>query len=75
MYDQVIDGLKTPALKPEIIFQVLHNTVDILGGHRADLKLSPSIEIRRLVADLQHSNKKRYQETAQLFVQQFTDRK
>ena len=75
MYDQVIDGLKTPALKPEIMFQVLHNTVDILGGHQADLKLSPSIEIWPLIADLRHSNEKRYQETAQQFVDQFTDRK
>ena len=75
LYDQVIDGLKTPALKPEIMFQVLHNTVDILGGHQADLKLSPSIEIWPLIADLRHSNEKRYQETAQHFVEQFTDRK
>ena len=75
VYDQVIDGLKTPALKPEIMFQVLHNTVDILGGHQADLKLSPSVEIWPLIADLRHSNEKRYQETAQQFVEQFTDRK
>ena len=75
MYDQVIDGLKTPALKPEIIFQVLHNTVDILGGHRVDLKLRPSIEIYPLVAVLRRSNEKHYQETAQQFVEQFMDRK
>jgi hypothetical protein len=75
VYDQIIDGLKKPALKPEIAFQLLRNTVDILGGvHRANLKLSPSIEICPLVADLRRSNEKRYQETAQQFVEQFTDR-
>ena len=75
MYDQVIDGLKQPAVKPEITFQLLQNTIDILGGHGANLKLNPSIEIRPLVADLCHSNEERYQETAQHFVEQFTDRK
>ena len=73
MYDQVIGGLKKPALKPETTFQLLYNTVDILGGHQADLKLSPSIEIWHLVAMLRGSNKKRYQEIAQQFVAQFTD--
>ena len=73
MYDQVIDGLKTTALKPEIMFQVLHKMVDILGGHRADLKLSPSIEICPLVAVLRRSNEERYQETARQFVEQFMD--
>ena len=75
VYDQVIDSMRKPALKPEIMFQLLHNTVDILGGHRADLKLSPSIEIWPLVAVLRRSNEKRYQEIAQQFVEQFTDRK
>ena len=75
VYDQVVKGLKKPALKPEITFQLLHNTVDILGGHGANLKLSPSIEICPLIADLRHSNEKRHQETAQQFVDQFTDRK
>ena len=75
VYDEVIDGLKKPAVKPELMFQLLHNTVDILGGHRANLKLSPSIEIWPLVADLRCSNEKRYQEIAQQFVEQFTDRK
>ena len=75
MYDQVIDGLKKPALKPETTFQLLHNTVDILGGHPANFKLSPSIEIRPLIADLRHSNERRYRETAQQFVEQLTDRK
>ena len=75
MYDQVIDELKKAALEPEIMFEVLHDTVDLLGGHRADLKLSPSMEIHPLVAVLRRSNEKRYQETAQQFVEQFTDRK
>ena len=75
MYDEVVEGLKRPALKPEITFQLLHNTIDILGGHRANLNLSPSIEICPLVADLRHSYEKRYQETAQQFVEQFTNRK
>ena len=75
MYDQVIHELKKAALEPEIMFKLLHNTVDILRGHRlANSKLGPSIEIRRLVADLGHSNEKRYQEAAQQFVEQFTDR-
>ena len=76
VYDQVIDELKKPALKPEIMFQLLDNTVNILGRvHQANLKLSPSIEICPLVADLRHSNERRYQETAQRFVEEFTDRK
>ena len=76
LYDQVIDELKKPALKPEIMFQLLDNTVNILGRvHQANLKLSPSIEICPLVADLRHSNERRYQETAQRFVEEFTDRK
>ena len=75
VYDQVINELKKPALKPEIMFQLLHNTVDILGGHTAYLKLSPSIEIWPLVAVLRCSNEKRYREIVQQFVEQFTDRK
>ena len=76
MYDQVIDELKKPALKPEIMFQLLYNTVNILGRvHQANLQLSPSIEICPLVADLRRSNERRYQETAQQFVEHFTDRK
>ena len=73
MYDEVFDRLKNPTLKPEITFQLLHYTVDIVGGHGANLKLSPSIEIGPLVAVLQRSNEKRYRETAQHFVEQFTD--
>ena len=75
MYDQVIDGLRKPALKPEITFQLLHNTVDILSDHRADLKLSPPIEIWPLVVVLRRSDEKRYREIAQQFMEQFTDRK
>ena len=75
VYDQVIDKLKKPALKPEITFQLLHNTVDILWNHRADLKLSPSIEIWPLVVVLRRRNEKRYREIAQQFMEQFTDRK
>ena len=75
VYDEVIHWLKEPALEPEIMFQLLGKMVDILGGHRANLKLSPSIEICPLVAFLRRSNEKRYQETAQQFVEQFTDRK
>ena len=75
MYDQVIDELKKPALEPEVTFQILHDMVDILRRHRAKLRLSPSIEICRLVAVLRRSNEKRYRETAQHFVEQFTDRK
>ena len=75
MYDQVIDELKKPALEPEVMFQLLHNTVDILGHHRANLKLSPSTEIWPLVVVLRRSNEKRYQEIAQQFMEWFTDRK
>ena len=75
MYDEVVEGLKRPALKPEITFQLLHNTIDILGGHRANLNLSPSIEICPLVADLRRSKEKRYQEIAKQFLEKFTDRK
>ena len=75
MYDQVIDELKKTALEPEVTFQLMHDMVDILGRHRANLKLSPSIEICPLVAELQHGDEKRYQEAAQQFVEQFTDRK
>ena len=75
MYDEVIDELKKATLEPEITFQRLRNTVDILGGYRANLKLIPSIEIWPLVAVLRRSDEKRYQETAQQFVEQFTDRK
>ena len=57
------------------MFLLLRNTVDILGGHRANLKLSLSIEICPLVADLRRSNEKRYLETAQQFAEQFMDRK
>ena len=75
VYDQVVNELKKPALKPEIMFQLLHNTVDILGDHPAYLQLSPSIEIWPLVAVLRRSNEKRYWEIVQQFVEQFTDRK
>ena len=76
VYDRVIEELKKPALKPDVTFQLLDNTVNILGRvHRANLQLSLSIEICPLIADLRHSNVKRYQEIAQQFVEQFTDRK
>ena len=75
VYDEVIDQLKIPALKPEITFQLLQNTVDILRGHRTNLKLSPPIEIGPLVAVLRRSNEKRYREIAQQFVVEYTDRK
>ena len=75
MYDQVIDGLRKPALEPEITFQLLHNMVDILWDHRADLKLCPSIEIGPLVAVLRSSNEKRYQKIAKQLLEQFTNRK
>ena len=76
MYDEVIDELKKPALEPEITFQLLDNTLNILGRvHRANLQLSLSIEICPLITDLRHSNEKRYQETPQQFVGHFTDRK
>ena len=57
------------------MYQLLYNTVEILGGHRANFKLSPSIDIWPLVAVLRRSNEKRYQKTARQFVEQFTDRK
>jgi len=76
LYYRVINELKKAALKPDIMFRLLDNTVDILGGvHQDNLKLSPSIEIRPLVSELRHSNETRYQETAQKFVEQFADRK
>ena len=75
LYDQVIEELKKPALKPDITFQLLDNTVNILGRvHRANFKPSPSIEIWPIVAVLRRSNEKRYQEIAQQFLEQFTDR-
>ena len=74
MYDQVIDELKKAALEPGITFQLLGKTVDILGVHRANLKLSPSIKIWPLVAGLRRSNEKRYQKIAQQFLEQFTHR-
>jgi len=53
VYNQVIDKLKKLALKPEIMFQLLDITIDILGGvHQVNLKLSLSIEIHPLIADL-----------------------
>ena len=73
MYDRVIDKLKKVTLKPEIMFELLNNTVDILGSHRANLKLSPLIEICPLLTDLRHSNEKHYQKAAQQFVEQLTD--
>ena len=75
VYDQAIGELKKAALEPEITFQLLGKTVDMLGGNSANIILSPSIEIWPLIADLRHSNEQRYQETAQQFVEQFTDRK
>ena len=75
MYDQIIDELKKPALEPEVTFQLLHDMVDILGRHRAKLRLTPSIEICPLIAHLRRSNEKRYQDTAQQFMELFTDRK
>ena len=74
MYDEVIEGLKKPALKPEVTFQLLDNTVNILG-RVANLKIRPSIEIRPLVAGLRRSSDRRYQEAAQQFMEQLTDRK
>ena len=74
LYDQVIDNLREPALEPEIKFQLLDNTVNILG-RVANLKLSSSIEIRPLAAGLRSSSDRRYQEAAQQFMEQLTDRK
>ena len=75
MYDQVIDKLRKPALKPEIMFQLLQNTVDILKGDPANLRLSPLIKMCPLVAVLRCSNEKHYQKIVQHFVEQFTDHK
>ena len=75
VYDKVIEELKKSALEPEIMFQLLGRILDILGRHRADLKLSPSIEVYPPIAVLRLGNEQRYQETAQQFVEQFTDRK
>ena len=72
VYDQVINELKKKALKPEITVQLLDNMVNILRGHRANIKLSRSIDFRALVADLQCSSDKRYQEGAQQFMEQLT---
>ena len=82
LYNRVIGELKKPNLKPEMKFQLLNNTVDMLGniltkisqGSR-QLNLSPSIKIRPLISDLGHSKEKGHRETAQQFVEQFTDRK
>ena len=73
-YDQAIDELGKPDLEPEITFKLLHDTVDILWDP-ANLRLSPSIEICPLIADLRRSNENRYREIAQQFVELFTDRK
>ena len=75
MYDQFIEELKKAALEPEVMFQLLRGTVDILGRHRANFTLSPSIEIWPLIAVLRRSNEERSREIAQQFVEQFTDRK
>lgn len=76
VYNQVIDKLKKLALKPEIMFQLLDITIDILGGvHQVNLKLSLSIEIHPLIADLWRSNEKHYQETVQQFMEQLMDHK
>ena len=74
VYVQVIDELKKPALEPEVTFQIMHDIVDILGRHRASLKLIPLIEIWPFVAVFRRSNEKRYQEIAQRFLEQFTHR-
>ena len=81
LYNRVIGELKKPSLKPEIKFQLLNNTVDMLGNilrifqDSPQLNLSPSIEIRPLISDLGRSKEKGHPETAQQFVEQFTDRK
>ena len=82
LYDRVIGELKKPDLKPENKFQLLNNTADMLGNILRDilqdspeLNLNPSMEIRPLVSDLGHSKEKGHQETAQQFVEHFTDRK
>ena len=82
LYDRVIGELKKPNLRSEIKFQLLNKTVDILANILRDgfqddphLNLSPSIEIRPLISGLGHSKEKGHQETAQQFVEHFTDRK
>ena len=106
LYNRAIGELKKPDLEPEIKFQLLNNTVDILGNilrevlqdsphlylnphpnlsphknlgshknHSPHLNLSPSIEIRPLISDIGHSKEKGHQQTAQQFMEQFTDRK
>ena len=82
LYNRVIGELKKPNLKPDIKFQLLKNTVDILRNILRDilqgsphLNLRPSIEIRPLISDLGHSKEKDHQEMAQQFVEHFTDRK
>ncbi|EDR00706.1 uncharacterized protein LACBIDRAFT_395936 [Laccaria bicolor S238N-H82] len=88
LYDRAIGELKKPDLKPENKFQLLNNTVDILGNILRDgphfdldphsnlsphLNLSPSIEIRPLISDLGRSKEKGHQEAAQQFLDQLTD--
>ena len=82
LYDRVIGELKKPDLKPENKFQLLNNTTDMLGNmlgdilqDSPDLNLNPSMEIRPLVSDLGHSKEKGHQQTAQQFLEHFTDRK
>ena len=75
MYNQTIDELKKVAFEPEVTFQLLHDMVDILGRHRANLRLSPPNEICPFVAVLQRSHEKCYREIAQQFLEQFADRK
>ena len=75
MYDEVIDKLKKPDLEPEVTFQLLHDMVDSLGRHRANIILNPSIKIWPLVGVLRRSNEKRHREIARQFVEYFTDRK
>lgn len=77
MYEAVIRALKNPVLGPDIKYQTLRRTVDIMRECSQDgthLNLSRSIEIRPLVTDLLRSDTTEYQGIARQFMKEFTDR-
>ena len=77
VYDELIGTLRS--LKPEVKYQLLHSAVGILGKSARDhtsLKLSPSIEIFALVADIPtNARNSDWPEVVQNFLLQFMDRK
>ena len=77
VYNEVIRALKS--VEPEVKCQLLRSALDILGKHsrdRTSLKLSPSVEILALVADIPKSRRNSdWPKVVQQFLWQLTDRK